>query len=521
MKKLIERFSGLVKGTITGFDRIVFKGFILPLMSAKGAMQFCGYNNILNKDYKKWMMEQSKCLIEAANQYGKNNCGQGIIPISTWRIRKEALAHKRQMDEKIENGLIGIWSCLESASSYRARYCERSGYPQLRNYQTRCKHLYFYFDHHEYGFMNIRLQTWFPYHIQICLNGREWLRRCLEQKGVDFLAQGNKFLHISDYQEAQALLDKQLDVRFVKMLDGFVPIVFPMIQEVLGPHLSYYWTMWQSEWAADLIFPSPKELNPIMDSLLRHAHMTGTSTRVLRYLDRPITLAGKPDARSKDEVLTRVTDFNDGIRVRHWVDKNSAKIYNEQNVLRVETTINDPGKFKVFRHKKDQSLDEPKSRRPIRKGVMDIPLRAKISQQVNDRFMDDLSLLHDETPANKLINEITCRQKKYGRIFRALDPTGKDRELLQALGNPEFRISGLTNKMLRQSLSDTNFGSGRTQKQLSAKISRHLRLLRAHGIIRKLPKQNRYQMTLKGVKLTNILNAFLAASTEQLLEMAA
>ena len=521
MKKLIERFSGLVKGTITGFDRIVFKGFILPLMSAEGAMKFCGYNNILNKDYKKWMMKQTKCLIEAANQYGKDGCGQGIIPIRTWRTRKEALAHKRQIDEKIENGLIGIWSCLESASSYRARYCERSGYPQLRNYQTRCKHLYFYFDHNEYGFMNIRLQTWFPYHIQICLNGREWLRRSLEKEGVDFLAQGNKFLHISDYQKAQALLDKQLDVRFVKMLDGFVPIVFPMIQDVLGPHLSYYWTMWQSEWAADLIFSSPKELNPIMDSLLRHAHMSGTSTHVLRYLDRPITLAGKPDGRAKDEVLTRVTDFNDGIRVRHWVDKNSAKIYNEQNVLRAETTINDPGKFRVFRHKKGQSLDEPKSRLPIRKGVMDIPLRAKISQQVNDRFMDDLSLLHDETPANKLIDEITCRQKKYGRIFRALDPTGKDRELLQALSNPEFRISGLTNKMLRENLSDTNFGSGRTQKQLSAKISRHLRLLRAHGIIRKLPKQNRYQMTLKGVKLTNILNAFLAASTEQLLEMAA
>ena len=83
------------------------------------------------KDYKKWMMEQSKCLIEAANQYGKDNCGRGIIPISTWRIRKEALAHKRQIDEKIENGLIGIWSCLESASSYRARFSERFKYPMF------------------------------------------------------------------------------------------------------------------------------------------------------------------------------------------------------------------------------------------------------------------------------------------------------------------------------------------------------------------------------------------------------
>jgi hypothetical protein len=61
----------------------------------------------------------------------------------------------------------------------------------------------------------------------------------------------------------------------------------------------------------------------------------------------------------------------------------------------------------------------------------------------------------------------------------------------------------------------------RTAKQLSAKMSRNLRLLRIHGIIRKLPKQNRYQMTLKGVRLTNAMNALLAASTENLLKMAA
>jgi len=522
MKKLIERFSDLVKGSISGFDRIVFKGFILPLMAAKGAMSFCQTNGILNKNYKKWMMEQTSCLVETVDQFAKDNCGQGIIHIPTWRIRKEKLAHERQRTEQIENGLIGVWSCLESGSSFRAHYCKKTGYPQLKNYQTRCKHLYFYFDHNDFGFMNIRLQTWFPYHIQICLNGREWLRRCLEQQeNVHFLAQGNKFLHISDYSVAQRLLDKQMDVRFAKLLNGFTPIVFPMMQDILGPYLSYYWTMWQSEWATDLIFDSPKGLNSIMDSLLRHAHMTGTSTRVLRYLDRPLTLAGKPYARSKDEVLTRVTDFNDGIRLRHWIDNNSVKVYNEQNVLRVETTINNPGKFRVFRHKQGQLTDEPKSRLPLRKGVRDVPLRAIISQEVNERFMNDLSMLQDESPAHELIDEITCRRTQDGRRFRALDPTGKDRELLQLIGNPEFRISGLTNKMLHQKLSDTRFGSGRTAKQLSAKISRHLRLLRTHGIIRKLPKQNRYQLTVKGIKLTNILNAFLAASTEKLMKMAA
>jgi hypothetical protein len=521
MKKFIERFSNLVKGTITGFDRIVFKGLILPLMSASGAMQFCGTNGILNKNYKNWMVEQSASISKAADEYGRKHCGRGVIHLPTWRIRKEEMAHDQQRSGQIESGLIGVWSCLEAGSSYRARYCEKSGYPQLRNYQTRCKHLYFYFDHEDYGFMNIRLQTWFPYHIQICLNGREWLRRSLERNDLDFLAQANKFLHISDYDQAQAFLNKQLDVRFTKILNGFVAIVFPMMKEILGPHLSYYWTMWQSEWATDLIFPSPAALNSIMDSLLRHAHMTGTSTQVLRYLDRPVTLAGKPDARSKDQVITRLTDFNDGIRVRHWVDKNSVKVYNQQNVLRVETTINNPGKFRVFRHKNGQSIDDEKTRLPMRKGVVDIPLRAKISQEVNDRFMNDLSTLQDQTPARNFIDQITRHQKQNGRRFRALDPTGKDRELLQSLSNPEFRISGLTNKMLRQSLSSAEFGKGITQKQLPAKISRHLRLLRVHGLIRKLPKQNRYQLTLKGVKMTNILNAFLAASTEQLIKMAA
>jgi hypothetical protein len=521
MNTLIERFSNIVKGSITGFDRIVFKGIILPLMSAAEAMSFFRSNRILFKDYKKWMMEQTSRLIQSAETYARDNCGQGIFPISTWRTRKEQLAHKRQQAEGIEKGLIGVWSCLESAFSYRARYCGKTGYPQLQNYQTRCKHLYFYFDHQEYGFMNIRLQTWFPYPIQICLNGREWLRRNLQQKQISFESHGNKFLYISDYQAAQNLLNQQLDVRFVDLLNGFIPTVFPVFQDVLGPNLSYYWTMWQSEWAADLIFSSPDDLNSIKDSLLRHAHMTGTSTRVLRYMDRPLTKAGKPDARSVSEVSTRVSSFNDGIRVRHWVDHNSVKVYNEQNVLRIETTINNPKKFRVFRHKQGQNSEEPKLRLPLRKGVMDIPLRAKVSQDVNNRIMHDLSSFQDETPAGDVLKKITCCRNQKGRKFRGLDPTGKDCEMLRLICSPEFRISGLTNKSMRQSLSSSKFGSGKTDKQLSAKISRYFRLLRVHGIIRKLPRQNRYMLTTKGIQLTNILNAFLSASTKKLMKIAA
>jgi len=369
--------------------------------------------------------------------------------------------------------------------------------------------------------MNIRLQTWFPYHIQICLNGREWLRRALEKEGIKFFVHGNKFLYIEDYQKAQQLLDKQLDIRFTNMLNDFALRIFPDMKDILGPYLSYYWTLWQSEWATDFIFDTSASLKSIMDSLLRYAHIAGTSCRILRYLDRPVTKSGRPDNRAQDTVVTRITDFNDGIRLRHWVDHNSVKIYNEQNNLRVETTINDPGKFKVFRHKQGQDKNETKQRLPMRKGVMDTPLRAAVSQDVNNRLMDDLSLLKEETPLCNIIDDLIKGIIKDGRKFRGLDPVGKDRELILLLSDPAFMISGFTNKMLRNDLSSVSFASGRTDKQLSAKVSRHLKLLRVHGIIRKLPRQNKYQVTIKGMKLAKALNALLAASTENLLKMAA
>ena len=82
-------------------------------------------------------------------------------------------------------------------------------------------------------------------------------------------------------------------------------------------------------------------------------------------------------------------------------------------------------------------------------------------------------------------------------------------------------MSCLTNKDLQQRLGGTPWANGMTGKRLSARISRHLRLLRDHGLIRKLPNQRKYMLTEKGRKVTTALNVILAASTEQLLEMAA
>ncbi len=521
MNLFVAKFGDTIKGILTGFDRIVFKGTILPLAHAAGAMSFCQGHGILNKDFKRWAMEQTAVVVDSARDYAVKHCGRGIEPIVFSKTRKEALAHERQREEAVASGLIGVWSAVESCWSYRAQYSARAGHPLLRKEWMKCKHLYFYFDHPIYGFMNVRLQTWFPYHIQIALNGREWLRRGLERAGADFVARGNKFVHIDDYGRAQRLLDRQLDTRWERMLEGFLADVFPARQAILGPHLSYYWTLWESEWATDLIFPSPKDIAPIADSLLRHAFMTGTGNRVLRYLDRPLKLDGTPRANMPHEVTSRLLDFQDGLRVRHWVDTNSVKAYNELNVFRVEMTMNQPGMFCVHRHTQGEPRTQPKRLLPLRKGVADIAIRSQVSQDVNNRFMDNLAAARCETPVRDLLDGVVKAFTKEGRRVRALDPTGKDRALLQALGDPQFCIAGLANRDLREKLRDAKGYKGMSEKQLTAKISRQLRLLRDHGIIRKLPRQKRYLVTAKGRELATALDAVLAASTKQLMDIAA
>ena len=220
---------------------------------------------------------------------------------------------------------------------------------------------------------------------------------------------------------AQRYLRQQLDRQWPHLLNSFLPAAFPTMRQTLGPRLSYYWTLWQSEWATDLIMDAPSKLTATTTSILRHAWITGDSANVLRYLGRPLTAAGQPYANSHNQVMSRVLDFHEGLRVRHWVDHNSVKAYNKQNVLRIETTINMPDMFRVYRRAEGEPSTARKKLRPLRKGVADIPLRARVSQEVNDRYMSALSTFSNQTPLAGLLDPFVRARTHKGRRVRALD----------------------------------------------------------------------------------------------------
>lgn len=420
MDTLLHRFSTIIKGSIEGFDRLVFKGTLKPLAYTLGMQAFLKTKSLLNKDYKDWVTKQSAAIIESAETYSQKQCGRGTIYIPSINMRKEELAHNLQKETGVKNGLIGVWSCVENCMTYRTTFDAAAGYPSLWLVDSRCKHLYFYFDHPDYGFMSIRLQTWAPYAIQIAMNGREWLRRSLDKEGCKYIVDGNKFLHIDDYGLAQRCFS-QLDTNWEQILSRFAKEVFPGMSEILGDRMRYYWTLWQSEMARDYIFSDPQSLNSLMERFLRHAIITGTYDRVLKYMGCPARKDGQPYALSNPELLTKVGVWHDGTRVRHYVDNNSVKFYNQHNVLRIEMTMNNPQKYLVQRFTENDNKADGKKYLPMRKGIADINPRAKVSTVRNKAFAEQLATVTDKTPVGELLDEVTHSVSRNGKKFRGLE----------------------------------------------------------------------------------------------------
>lgn len=210
-----------------------------------------------------------------------------------------------------------------------------------------------------------------------------------------------------------------------------------------------------------------------------------------------------------------------GSGIKHRINQNSVKMYDKGSVLRFETTINNPRDFKVYRAKEGGAADDL-DWRELRKGVADLARRAQISQASNERFMEAMASGAEHTTLRELIEPLCRRVTAPGRPradgtrsrprrHRPLNPHSReDQQLLRFISREEFVIGGFRNRDLRQALFGTGSCPPRELRRRSASVTRKLALLRAHGLVRKLPRTHRYQVTEHGRKA---LTAFLAASS--------
>ncbi len=490
MESFVEKHQRKITGTISIFDRLIFKGY-LPLGYPEAMENFLLRNGLLIKDFKPFAKKQSEIIKQSAIDYAQR-CNRPYQYLNE-NARKEQLAHQIAHQDRISQGLVCVFSVLEQNPSFAMRYGEKR--PRLVSCRPRCLTLYFYFMDRQLGFMHVRLQTWFPFMIQIYLNGHEWLAKRLDAKGIGYTKLKNAFLRIDDCEKAQKVADKFPKQRWGKIFASMAKRLNPLMGSLLKG-MQYYWVTDQAEYATDILFEDPCALAPLHKKLQRHATVCFSADDVLTFLGR------KYNANFCGRVENDYKKRLPGARIKHRMKGNYIKMYDKfGSVLRIETVINQPYEFKIRRLGKRRG-QTVMGWFPMAKRVSNLYRYAEVSMAANKQYLRALSVVDDPAAAFKLLDKLCAPAKLNGNSKRAMNPVSpSDVKLFAAVMRGEHCIHGFRNGQLAEHLGISLVKDKAERRRRSSRICRLLQLLRAHRLIAKIPRSRRYRVTLKGFKL--------------------
>jgi len=511
----VSKFGRHVTGFLAGFDRVRFRGTLRLLFQPAIFEVYLLRQKVLVKDFKPFALALTARVKELAFEAARV-AGRPVRYLSSAAQSKEELARAIARQDRINEGLVAVFSAVEPCLSYTVRGNRETKKLDLVLQPRRCTHLYHYLIHPECGLMHVRVQTWFPFTVDICLNGREWLARQMAGAGLRYDQRDNCFVRVSDPVRAQALLDEQLQTDWPKLLDGLLAAAHPLHAELARPTgQRYYWTASQTEYATDVMFRDAGQLAALYPHWLHHGIRTFGSADVLRFLGRrcPNNFTG--------EVTSTLKRRPEGVRLKHVADGNSLKMYDKEgSVLRVETTIVRPYPFKVYR----PSESDPNGKlswRYLRQGVADLWRRAEVSRAANGRYLAALASVSANTPLAESVGPICRAVTVHQRRHRAINPWNReDGALLAAISRGEFTLRGFRNRDLRALLCSATTDPAARRRQAAA-ITRQLALLRAHGLIKKVTGTHRWLVTESGRPILTALLAARNADVEQLTKLAA
>jgi hypothetical protein len=496
MERFLQRHEDRVIGVLSGFDRVLFQGTLRSLSYLNGLEAFLATFRVLYKNFGSFWEGLSEQIKNHAHALAEAQ-GRPFQYLESSAVSKEAIAQEIRERDGIREGLICVLSCVEPCQTFCIRRDATAKQLRLAPAQRKCLHLYFYYQDREFGLLHVRLQTWLPFGIQVCLNGREYLARRMDRAGIGYEQRDNCFARIDDLPRAQAMLDSLTHRRWERFLNMLARRVNPLLGSRFGFDLhGYYWSIRQAEYATDIMFRSARELSELYPALIGHAVQHFGSDDVLRFLGR------RTNARFSGEVTTDLKRYPDGVRIKHRVEENSIKMYDKQgSVLRVETTINNPRRFRV-RRKVTRKGQRRMGWVPMRKGLADIARRVDVCRAANQRYLEALAIVGWPAHAHQLLDPVSRRTTREGRPYRALRPlTPEESELFRVVLRGEHFIQGFRNRDVRRALAPSAERDAALRRKAASRISRMLRLLRAHRLIKKVPHTNYYRVTELGQRV--------------------
>jgi len=477
---LTERHAAQIEGVLGCWDRMLVFGTLPKICFAGGMTSFLYERQIRIFDYPKFAEPYRHRIRENAEKMAAE-AGIEIEFIRKRNFRKEDQV-KELLEKRGEHpGLVCIFSAMEPCSTYKPWHNKQTGKTYLVPDDGKCLHYYFYFVDEDLGLCHVRVPTWLPCRLQICFNGHNWLAGQLRKLGIDYRMADNAFSHITDWQRAQRIANGWEVKRMHGRLDALARQCCPTYRDFAA---GYHWSVDQCEYATDIVFHKQAELQLIYENLVRTAIHTVKPDNIATFLGRKLSPQFEGEAGNRFNIRI------EGTRIKHTMGPVSIKLYDKFGfILRIETTVNDLTFFKHYREVEHRDGSRETKWASMQKTIYSLPALREVLQAANRRYLEFLSAIEDPRAGRDKLDKLSQAVEQEGRRysgFNLFDPD--DENLLCSIVRGEFNISGLHNKTLRRHLPELNSGQ----------VSRLIKRLRTHGLVKKVGHTYKYYATTFG-----------------------
>jgi hypothetical protein len=405
---------------------------------------------------------------------------QHDIPVVSFKKgqRKDDVAAEYRARFQGTEGVLFLGKAQEKVTVFRTEQrTDAAGhkYPWIVKSATPVNQFYFYCIDADFGPFFLKFSTYFPYNAKLCLNGHEYVKRQLAKEAIAFEPLDNGILSCADPQRLQQLCDglsaAQIDALLRKWL-AKLPHPYSTTDRQAG--FRYQVSILQAEFSLTQVLDRPQTGRIFFEEIIRENLDLGRPDQVQLIFERRVNK--RTPGRFRTRVLTA------GVIPSLHVDYRNSRIkqyHKEGRALRTETTINNTYDFKVG------------------KGLMNLPALREIGFRANRRLLDVQRLSHDcliGEDAFRRVNEPATVAGQRASALRFAEP------LVQALFSAllVFRLlpRGFSNRELRDHWAPL---VGKTPQSITpGQMTYHLRRLRLHGLIARLPKSHRYRVTDEG-----------------------
>lgn len=484
---------------VQSLDRIYLNGYVPNLQVPGQLVNFLCQHRGNTIPSPALLQRIGEVFVRGVHSFSEENG----IPIVHFQpgVRKDDIASGYRQAFKAAEGVVFIGVAQEKAQAFRAHKRSEGnkvGFDYSR--QSVCvNHYYYYLQDEDFGPAFLKVCSYSPFGIKICLNGHEWAKQQLRKAGIPFEALDNGFLSCPEPDRLQSICDQlgveQIQAFFDKWLTR---LPMPVTQQDWEGGYRYRLSVWQVEISRTQIFSEPVRGREFFEEVIRENLDLGRPDRIQLVFERRVQKNTPGPSR------TRV--IQEGVAPSLHVQYKKCHVkqyFKEGHGLRTETTINDPTDLGVG------------------KDICNLPYLQQVGREVNRRLLDVQRVSQDCTLSKESVDRVVQPtitadgQRAPGLKF------GDTRvmALLAALILFLHLTNGLTHRALRQQVAA--YLGVDLSAYTSAQMSYDLRRLRLKGILWRVPKSHRYLVTPYGYKVALLftkLNARVFRTTFASLE---